>query len=308
MIVTVTPNPAVDQTMFVRTLEPGAVNRARETQLDPAGKGVNAARVADRLGWPTIAFGFLAGETGRIVEAALDAEGVRRHFVPVSGWTRVNVTIVGDDGGATSVYGPGPRVEAEHLDELVGLLDFWLQAGRLLVLAGSLPPGAPDDWYTGLIRRARERGVTTILDAHGSALRHGIHAGPDVIKPNRAEAGELLGRTLRDTDAVLVGARDLAAQTGGAVVISMGAEGAICVQGERAWRVVSPEVERRSTVGSGDSFVAGLAVALARGDSLTHGLRLGAAAGAATAASTGTSLGSAEAVDRLMPRVVVETV
>jgi len=110
MIVTVTPNPAVDQTIFVRTLEPGAVNRARETQLDPAGKGVNAARVADRLGLPMIAFGFVGGETGRIVETALDAEGVQLHFVRVPGWTRVNVTVVGDDGGATSVYGPGPRV------------------------------------------------------------------------------------------------------------------------------------------------------------------------------------------------------
>lgn len=306
MIISVTPNPAVDQTMFVDRLEAGGVNRARETQLDPAGKGVNASRVAHRLGWPTIAFGFLAGETGRIVQAALDAEGVQHHFVVVPGRTRVNMTVVGDDGEATSVYGPGPHVEAEHLEALAGLLEFWLQAGRVLVLAGSLPPGAPDDWYAGLIRRARDRRVTTILDAHGSALRYGARAGPDVIKPNRAEAAELLGRTLPDTDAVLAAARELADRTGGSVAISTGATGAVCVWDDRAWRIVPPKVERESTVGSGDSFVAGLAVALARGDDLPEGLRLGTAAGAATAASTGTSLASAEAVTELLPRARIE--
>ncbi len=306
MIITVTPNPAVDETMFVDHFRPGVVNRARETHLDPAGKGVNASRVAHRLGWPTIAFGFLAGETGRIVEAALDAEGVQRHFLSVPGRTRVNATIVADDAQATSVYGPGPSVGPEHLAALQDVLDFWLQVGRVLVLAGSLPPGTPDDWYASLVRRAHERGVTTVLDTHGAALRLGIGERPDVIKPNVREAADLLGRPLSDEAAVLKGARELSARTGGIVVVSMGADGAVCVRGDQAWRVVAPRVEPRSTVGSGDSFVAGLAVALARGDDLRDGLRLGTAAGAATAASSGTSLGSAEAVTRLLPAVKVE--
>lgn len=303
MIITVTPNPAVDQTMFIERLVPGRVNRARETQLDPAGKGVNASRMARRLGWPTIAFGFLAGETGRIVESALDGEGVQYHFVHVPGRTRVNMTVLGDDGEATSVWGPGPVVAAEHLEALSNLLDFWLQGGRMLVLAGSLPPGAPDHWYASLLTRARARGVTTLLDAHGAALRNGLDAAPSIIKPNRVEAEELLGCELGSTEAVLAGARELAGRTGGVVIISMGREGAVCVDGRRAWRIVPPSVQMRSTVGSGDSFVAGLTVALARGDDLIEGLRLGAAAGAATAGSTGTSLGTAAAVAELLPHV-----
>lgn len=308
MILTVTPNPALDQTMFLEHFRTGSVNRARATHLDPAGKGVNASRVVHRLGWPTIAFGFLAGETGRIVQTTLDEEGVQRHFVVIPGRTRVNITVFADDGEATSVYGPGPSVGPEQLALLTELLSFWLQAGRVLVLAGSLPPGAPNDWYATLIRRARGAGVKTILDTHGAALRLGIEARPDVIKPNVAEAGELLDRKLAEVESVVMGARELAGQTGGIVVVSMGADGAVCVSEDRGWRVFPPEVRLQSTVGSGDSFVAGVAVALARGDDLEVGLRLGAAAGAATAGSSGTSLGTAEAVTQLLPQVRIDPI
>lgn len=306
MIITVTPNPAVDQTMLVGRLDRGMVNRAREIQLDPAGKGVNASRMAHRLGWPTIAFGFLAGETGRIVESALDAEGVQYHFIRVPGRTRVNVTVIDDEGEATSVLGPGPSVASQHLEALTEVLDFWLRGGRVLVLAGSLPPGAPPNWYASILRRAREQGVLSLLDAHGVALRHGLEAAPDIIKPNLGEAEELLGRALPDTAAVLAGARELAARTHGIVIVSMAASGAVCVQGDRAWLVVPPVVEPKSTVGSGDSFVAGLAVALARGDDLAEGLRLGAASGAATAGSMGTALGRPMVVAEMLPHVRLE--
>lgn len=306
MILTVTANPAVDQTMFVGAVEMGEVNRAHETQLDPAGKGINASRVAHRLGWPTIAFGFLAGETGRIVSDALDAEGVQRHFIQVPGQTRINITVSEGSGRETSVFGPGPAVQADQLDQLADLLAFWLQAARVLVLAGSLPPGAPEDWYAGLLRDARARGVVTLLDTHGPELRCGIAARPDVIKPNLEEAAELLGRELVGREAILDGARQLSRDIRGTAIVSMGADGALCVRGESSWRVVPPSVARKSTVGSGDSFVAGLAVALARGDELSDGLRLAAAAGAATAASAGTSLGSAEAIAELLPKVTIE--
>jgi fructose-1-phosphate kinase PfkB-like protein len=148
--------------------------------------------------------------------------------------------------------------------------------------------------------------VKVFLDADGSAMREGVDAAPDLIKPNVAEAERLLQRRLPNEAAVVDGARELVGQGVGVVVISMGARGAICVSGQRAWRVHSPVVARRSTVGSGDSMVAGLAVALARGDDLVAALKLGAAAGAATAASTGTGLGTADDVGDLLPQVEVE--
>lgn len=309
MIITLTLNPAVDQTMFLDRLIPGEVNRVQETQLDPAGKGINASRVIHRLGWPTIAFGFLAGESGQIIRKALDEEGVQHHFVRVGGQTRINVTITEHaTGRATSLYGPGPAVEAENLATLEGLLRFWLQVGRILVLAGSLPPDAPDDIYAGYIRLARAQDVRTILDTSGAPFGPGLAARPDVIKPNVAEAEELLGRALPDPEAVARGARELAGRGIEVVVVSMGGAGSVCVRGRQAWRIIPPTIERRSTVGSGDSFVAGLAIALARGDDLTEGLRLGTAAGAATAMTPGTALGAAEDVERLLPQVQIEQI
>lgn len=308
MIVSLTLNPAVDQTASIDRLTPGSVHRVRETHIDPAGKGINVSRMVHRLGWPTIAFGFLAGETGNIVRSALEGEGVPAHFVPVPGQTRINVTLVDDAGTASSFYAPGPDVPEAALASLRGLLRFWLQAGRVLVLAGSLPPGVPTDIYPDLVRSARARGVKVLLDADGEAFRSGLAAGPDLVKPNVGEAERLLGRNLdRDAD-VVTAARELAARGIETVIISMGARGAICVHRDRTFRIDPPIVERRSTVGSGDAMVAGIAVALARGDDIESGLRLGTAAGAATAMSTGTALGTAEDVARLLPGVRIEAV
>jgi 1-phosphofructokinase family hexose kinase len=307
MIVTFTPNPAVDQTLFVTGLKFGEVNRARESELSPAGKGINVSRVAHRLGWPTMAFGFLAGDIGDVAQNALDAEGVQSHFARVPGQTRINVSIADEASGAcTSVSCPGPTVTAEHLAELEGMLRFWLQATKVLVLAGSLPAGVPDDTYARIIDTASRQGVCTVLDADGEPLRLGVEATPYLIKPNRAEAERLLGRPLPDLEAVADGARELSARGIGVVVISMGADGAVCVEGGRARRAVSPKVEVRSTVGSGDSLVAGLCVGIARGDGIVEGLRLGTAAGAATAMTPGTELGSAEEIAALVAQVQVE--
>ncbi len=308
MIVTLTLNPAADQTLWVGRVEPGRVHRVLDRQIDPAGKGINVSRVAHRLGWPTIAFGFLAGDTGNIVEEALHGEGVQHHFVRIAGQTRLNVTIVDGAGTATSFFGPGPAVPPERISALDSLLHFWLHAARILVIAGSLPPEIPEHAYGAYVRTARAQGVKVILDADGAAMQHGIVAGPDLIKPNVAEAERLLQRPLHDETAVIHAARELAARGIETVVISRGAQGAICANHERVWRVRSPAVQRRSTVGSGDSMVAGMAVALARGDDIVTALKLGTAAGAATAASMGTGLGTADDVSRLLVGVEVEGV
>jgi 1-phosphofructokinase len=309
MIITLTPNPAVDKTIFVPTLELGRVNRFAESQLDPAGKGINVSRMAKRLGWPTIALGFVAGELGSLVRSALDEEEVDHHLITVAGQTRLNVTVLEEGGNReTSLYGPGPRVKPGQVERLDGLLGLWLKAGRVVVLAGSLPPGMPPDTYARYVALARESGVLTIVDADEEAFRHALESRPHLIKPNREEAQRLLGRTLLDERAVVEGARELGSRGIDFVVISLGAAGTICVQGDQAWRSVPPKVEPRSTVGSGDSLVAGLAVALAGGQPITEGLRLGTAAGAATAMAPGTALGTAGAVNDLLAEVRIEPV
>ncbi|HOQ98360.1 MAG TPA: hexose kinase [Anaerolineae bacterium] len=309
MIITLTPNPAVDQTMWIDRLHLGLRNRYWKSDLDPAGKGVNVSRMAHRLGWPTMAFGFLGGEMGTLVERALEAEGVPHHFVRVPGQTRINVMIIDEASGEeTNLHGPGPLAPRERQATLMRMIQPWLRAARVLVLAGSLPPGMPQDAYAALIRQARAAGVRTILNTAGEPLRLGVQAAPDVVKANVDEIEELLGRPLPDVAAAVRGAQELMAQGVGAVFMAVGPQGTLAVQGGRAWWALPPEVPQRSRVGAGDSLVAGLAVALARGDDIVAGLRLGAAAGAATVLTPGTSLGSAEQVTALMPQVQVHEI
>ncbi len=307
MIVTMTLNPAVDETLFVHSVEIGAVNRVHDSHFDPAGKGINVSRLVHRLGWPTVALGFLAGDIGDLAERTLGAEGVLSHFVRVRGETRLNVTIR-DEGTReeTSFFDRGPLVTPDDLERLDQTLNTLVAAAQVLVLAGSLPPGLPDDTYANYIRMAEAKGIKTILDAHNEALRLGLMAHPYMVKPNRSETETLLGRKLPDREAVIDAAKDLIKNGVKVVVISMGAEGAICAEGDNVWHAIPPNVERRSSVGSGDSMVAGLAISVMRGQSPVEGLRLGTAAGAATAMTPGTTLGSPEDVASLLPQVRIE--
>ncbi len=307
MIATLTLNPAVDKTIRVPRLAIGAIQRPRESHLDPGGKGINVSRMADRLGWPTIAFGILAGQVGEIIAQTLDREGVQSYFVQVPGQTRLNVTLFDESTGrGTGFYDPGPPVGASSLRRLEKDVAPWLKVCPVVALAGSLPPDAEPTTYARYIRRARAAGARTILDTSGEPLRLGVESRPYLIKPNVAELEGLLERRLPDLAAIVEGAREIAATGVEIVVVSMGARGAVCVEGESVWLAIPPRVERRTTIGSGDSMVAGLAVAMARGESVVEGLRLGTAAGAATAMVPGTELGSAATVLRLLPEVRIE--
>ncbi|HVC35101.1 MAG TPA: 1-phosphofructokinase [Chloroflexota bacterium] len=306
MIVTLTLNPAVDKTIRMPQIATGEVNRVQESLLDPGGKGINVTRLADRLGWPSIAFGFLGGEIGEIVERSLQKEGVQSHFVQVPGQTRLNVTIFDESTGrGTSFYDRGPEVSIERINHLTAQVRPWLLVKPVLVLAGSLPLGAPDDVYADYIALAHSAGAKTMLDTTGEPLRLGVRSHPYLVKPNVAEAEQLVGRPLTDLSSVVGAAQEIHAMGAAVVVISMGAQGAICLQDDTVWHAIPPRIVRRSTVGSGDSMVAGLAISIARGEDISTGLRLGTAAGAATAMVPGTALGDAADIARLMPQVRV---
>ena len=304
MILSLTFNPAVDKTLFVSRLALGKVNRVGQSQIDPGGKGINVSRLVHRLDRPTIAFGFLAGNLGTIIARALDEEGVAHRFAWVGGETRLDVIVIDEaTGTSTNLYDRGPEIDAVSLDRLLADVGRWLPAARVLVAAGSLPPGVPHDVYARLFADAARLGVHTILDADGDTLRRSLAGRPSLIKPNLEEAEALLGRRLPDTAAIVVAARELLARGPRAVVISMGSSGSICATAERALHAIPPRVEHHSTVGSGDSLVAGLAIALASGRDIADGLRIGTAAGAATAMTYGTQLGTREDIERLTAMV-----
>lgn len=309
MIVTLTPNPAVDKTLLVPSLLAGAVHRCREAHLDPGGKGINASRVVHRLGRPTVAITVLGGHIGKLLRDALAAEGVPCRSVPVREETRLNVIVQDEGSGAsTRIWDRGATVPPDALADLDGLVSQWIPRAKVVACAGTLPPGVPDDWYARVIAEARRAGVPTLLDSDGVSFIRGLEGRPTVIKPNVREAEAALGRRLGDERAVIAGARELLDRGPEAVVVSMGASGSVLVTRDAAVRAVPPKVERRSAVGSGDSLVAGLLIAMHDGLPLADGLRLGTAAGAATAMTVGTQLGERAEIDELVAQVVVEAI
>jgi 1-phosphofructokinase len=307
VIVTFTPNPAVDKTLAVPGLAVGSVNRAAESHLDPGGKGINASRIVHRLGRQTTALTVLGGHIGRLLRGGLDAEGVPCRAVWVPEETRLNVVLHDATANAsTRVWDRGAEVPAGLRDAVLELALHALPQATVFLCAGTLPPGMPPDTYARVLDAAAEHGVRTVLDSDGEAFRRGLDGRPTLIKPNVREAEALLGRRLATEADVIDGATELLRRGPEAVVVSRGAEGSILVTAERVLRATPPRVERRSAVGSGDSLVAGFLVALAEGSSLEEGLRLGTAAGAATAMSVGTQLGSAEDIAALVPQVRID--
>jgi 1-phosphofructokinase family hexose kinase len=208
------------------------------------------------------------------------------------------------DSRRTRLYLPGARVDAAMIESLRTRLD-GVAEGSIVVLAGSVPPGLPLTIYRDLLRALGKRGVRCIVDTSGEALGAALEAHPYLVKPNVEEASELLARPLLTDDAVLGAAEELRALGAAQVVVSQGADGAIALNGEGAWKGTAPAIARQSTVGSGDSMVAGLAMALDDALPLCDALRLGCAAGAATAMVSGTQLCRAADVYATLPRIAI---
>jgi 1-phosphofructokinase len=309
MILSFTPNPAVDKTVQVTGLIPGEVNRALDSHLDPGGKGINVSRVAHRLGASTLAVGVLGGHMGRLLQQALREEDVPFEMITIEAETRLNVIVHDHETNAgTRIWDRGPIADSACLERLEDTLERRLEDASVFVTTGSLLRGMAADFHADWIARARDRGVKTILDADGHWLAQALPARPDLIKPNVDEAASILGRELPEEADVVRGALELCERGAGAVVISRGGRGSILASDGRVFRAVPPRIDLRSTVGSGDSMVAGLAMALADGDPLEEGLRVGTAAGAATATTLGTSLATADQVRELLPDVRVEEI
>jgi len=306
-IATVTLNPALDEGIAVGELVLGDTNRCTLDGLDPGGKGINASRVIHRLGRPTVAYGFAGGATGGVLRERLQAEGLLLQFDEVAESTRLNIMVYERDRPRrTRLYLPGASVTLAQAETLRKRLE-GLEPGSLVVFGGSLPPGLPATVYYEFVSALQARGIRSIVDTSGIALKAVLDAKPLLVKPDVEEAEALLGRRLPDDATALSAAEEIRRLGPQYVVISQGADGAVGAGPEGAWKVVPPSINACSTVGSGDSMVAGLAIALNEGTGFVEGLRLGTACGAVTALVTGTQLCDAQQVQRLLPEVAVRT-
>ena len=307
MIVCLGTTPAVQRVMVFNRVETGGVNRAAETIDGAAGKSINVAKVVTALGERAVATGFLGGDRGDFLCAELERVHVAHDFVRVATRTRECITVIDRTAGAhTELVEESRAVEASAWPAIDAKLDRLLTGARMLVASGTLVPQAPRDFYARCVRRAHEQNVPTILDAAGSALMESLAARPLVVKPNRAELEKTFGMSL-DTDAALGEAmRSLMNAGAQSVVITAGSQGAFATDERYRFRVRSPKVEALNSIGSGDAFTAGLAVALAAGQPLRDACRLATACGAANALTLMAGEVRLPDVRRLFAEAVVE--
>ncbi len=263
-IATVTLSPALDLTIRLPRLAAGEVNRTGPAELRPAGKGVNVSVMLSVLGQASAAAGLLGEGDVPAFEAFLGGFGVRPAFVPLPGRCRINVKLVETEAGQVTDINPaGPHASMDDLEALAGRL--LALAPRIVVLSGSLPPGLSADTWSILLRRLAEDGRQILLDTSGAALEAALPAGPALIKPNRAELSDLLGRPLLDRDALIAAAAEVQARGIARVIVSDGGAGALFALPEGMFWASPPKVTLTTTVGAGDAMVAGLTAAVARG-------------------------------------------
>jgi len=301
-------NPAVDLSFFVDRLEAGAKLRGHRLRRDPGGGGVNVARAVRRLRGRALAIFPAGGPNGLWLQAMLKAERTAHLALPIVGDTREDITA--QDASTDAQYRfvmPGPRLKASEYAETLRALETLTPRPRIVVASGSLPPGAPAGLYSRLARLVRSWSGLLVLDASGPALRRALDVGVWLVKPNVAELEEFCGAKLPDLDSRADACRSVIdAKCAEMVALSMGAEGALLVTRNEAWRAMAPEVSPVSTVGAGDSFTAGLVTALAVGASTPEALVQAVAAGTAALLAPGTQLCRRGDVQTLARRVRVE--
>jgi len=306
-IVTLTMNPAIDVSTSVDCVTPDHKLRCATPSYEPGGGGINVARAIRKLGGDALALFPAGGPAGLLLSSLLKAEGVRELMVPIAGWTRENVNI-GElmTRRQFRFVMPGPTLEESECRSILHQLDILDPAPAYLVASGSLPPGVPVDFYAHLARWARSRGVRLALDASGEPLRRAVAEGVSILKPSLREFEELTGEEGCEESRLPILARRLIDDRHCEVLIlSLGARGVFWMSASDSGRLLSPTVPVKSSVGAGDSMVAGLVMSLARGQLLPDAIRFGVAAGAASVMNPGTQLCRAEDVERLYEQVTV---
>ena len=257
MIVTVTLNPSLDRTLEVDSLQRGSVLRTSEPTLEAGGKGVNVTRALAANGIPSIAVLPVGGGEGAELSALLDSAGVSTRLVPVAGRTRSNITVAEHDGTITKLNEPGSNISADELAALTAAIASSVSPGDWVLISGSVPPEFTSAHVAALAESLAGRDVNLAVDTSGDALVAFIGAHPRLIKPNRAELAEIAGRSLDSISDVIDAAKGVRDRGVEIVLVSLGADGAVLV-GPAGVVVGESRVDRpRSTVGAGDSFLAG---------------------------------------------------
>ena len=305
MILTVTINPSVDRNVQVDRLvfEDRAYILARSDSA--GGRGMNASRVLDSFGAKTLAIVTSGGASGQRLEKLAAKSGFPVKVVPIHNESRVNLTITDKQGLALRLNERGPLIKPEELTRVEKAVANRLESATWLMLCGSVPPGVSTDFYTKLIRMARERKVKTLLDTDGDALLHGIEAGPSIVSPNQPEAERLLNRALITRVQFLEAAARIKAMGAEAVLLSLGGRGVVAVNENQLLEVIPPRTDAVSPLGAGDALAAAYVWAATKKKDFADCVRWAVAAGTASAKLPGLEFASLEQTKEVYKSVEV---
>ena len=295
MIITVTPNPAVDKIYWVDQLKMAKetqdefLTRARKSDTSAGGKGVNISIFLSRLGVENVAMGFVGGYMGHAVVRDLRDEGVTTNFVWVNGETRTNVIVLerGHEYVPIMIDEPGPAIMPEEINRFLRRYKRMLNRATWVVLAGSLPPGVDGDLYRVLASMAKEAGARVVISAAGDALGRGLLAAPYIVKPDIRETPLVNGLPLGTRSEIIDAGKKIVADGTGIVIVSHEVTGDIAITADGVWEISAPAKTTRfkNFVGADDVLLGGIVHMLNKGESLEDALRFGMAAGVMSAES-----------------------
>ncbi|MCY4145891.1 MAG: hexose kinase [Chloroflexi bacterium] len=304
MIVSLTPNTTLDLTVFVPRLRTNTTIRATRTVHSMGGKPTDASWILGRRGITSLALGLAAGAVGEKVAGMLRELGVAVDFIEAAGETRINTVIVDQAAGEhTTITSASMQARPDDVAALLARYERALAQATVVITGGSLPPGMTPDFYANVIALAHERAVPVIFDAAPPNLQAGLQARPAFVKPNQHELSALVGCELRTLAEVCRAAREVQAQYGAQVVVTMGEAGALAALDRRCYRIPPIPVEVNSPAGAGDAVLAGLAQALHQNLPIADGLRLGLAAATAVCLQPGTAVYAVADMQRFLPLI-----
>jgi 6-phosphofructokinase 2 len=299
-IITVTFNPAVDKSTSVPVLIPEKKLKCSAPVHEPGGGGINVARAIKKLGGEAAAVYLAGGYTGKKITELLTEEAIESIVIPIKENTRENLVVAETDYSRQYLFDmPGPTISEPEWQDCLTKIE-QIPGVNYIVASGSLPPGVPTDIFARLALIARKKNARLIIDTSGEALKEAVKVGVYMIKPNLRELCSLVGREQLENEMVIEVAREVI-NNGGceAVVVSMGAQGAMLVTKDMALQVRPPQAKINSTVGAGDSMVAGMVLSLAANKSLSEAVQYGVACGTAATMNTGTELCRKEDAEQL---------
>jgi tagatose 6-phosphate kinase len=308
-ILAVNLNAAIDKVYAVDDFKVGGVFRPREMTATAGGKGLNVARVCHLLGETVVATGFLGGGSGRIIARKVRESGIGAAFTRINGESRICIAVMDPKNHtSTEVLEAGPTITPFECETFINHYRGLLEDCQVVTASGSLPQGAPSDFYRKLIAEAKTQNIPFILDTSGAALPEGIGGLPYMIKPNREEVGKLLSLDPDTLEAQAAAVWQLRQKGIELPCITLGKDGCVVGLAEGVYHLYGPALEVLNTVGSGDSFVAGCAAGIARNLPPVEIIRLGMACGMANTQFLETGMISPELVERFLPQIHYEMI